>query len=100
MAVDPESWDAVASRLELIREALGMEKGEIAAAIGVSASQWSNYITPLNLIPVPAANRLCRLAGVSTDYIYRGVLKVAIDPEIQPKLVGEPPKGRKRARRA
>ena len=88
---DPESWEAVADRLETIREALDMEKGEIAEAIGVSASQWTNYIKADNLIPVHAANRLCRLAGVTTDYIYRGVLKVVIDPEMHPKLLGAPP---------
>ena len=101
MATDPESWHSVAERLEIIREAMGMGKGEIAAAIGCTAPQWTNYIKADNLIPVHTANRLCRVAGVTTEYIYRGVMKVTIDPEIEPKLLaGAKPKPKKRAKRA
>lgn len=100
MADDPESWEAVAERLERIREALPMGKSEIAQAIGVSPSQWSNYITKgpkQNLIPLHAAIRLCMVAGVTTDYIYRGTFRSVIDPEMASKLV---PPEKARAKRA
>lgn len=83
---DPESWEAVAERLERIREALNMNKTEIAEALGISPQQWTNYTKPDNLIPVYVANRLCRLAGVTTDYIYRGISRIVIDPEMHTKL--------------
>lgn len=83
---DPESWEAVGERLEKIRDALGMNKTEIARAIGVSNSQWTNYIKGDNLIPVHAAMRLCKLAGVTTDYIYRDTVRSVVDPEIASKL--------------
>lgn len=60
---DPESWEAVAERLERIREVLEMDKTSIAKALEISSSQWTNYTKPDNLIPVYVANRLCRLAA-------------------------------------
>lgn len=85
-ARDPESWEAVGERLELIRDALDLNKSQIAEALGLSPSQWTNYITGANLIPVHTANRLCRLAGVTTDYIYRDTIRSVVDPEIAEKL--------------
>lgn len=86
MSDDPESWEAVGERLERIRDALGKGKSEIAEQIGISPSQWTNYITGTNLIPVHAATRLCKLAGVTTDYIYRDTVRSVVDPEIAAKL--------------
>lgn len=97
MAGDPESWEAVGERLERIREALGKGKKELAEEIGLSASQWTNYINGDNLIPMHAAIRLCKLAGVTTDYIYRDTLRSVVDPEMATKLAAPP---RRRARRA
>jgi transcriptional regulator with XRE-family HTH domain len=89
MAVrDPESWEAVGERLERIRLALdelrggGMNKSQIAKELGISSSQWTNYINGDNLIPQHVANRLCKLAGVTTDYIYRDTLRAVVDPEV------------------
>lgn len=92
MSDDPESWEAVGERLERIREALdalrptGLNKSQIAEEIGISGSQWTNYIKGENLIPVYAANRLCQIAGVTTDYIYRGTMRSVVDPEVAEKL--------------
>lgn len=66
--------------------ALGKNRTEIAEALGISPQQWTNYTKPDNLIPVYVANRLCRLAGVTTDYVYRGISRVVIDPEMHAKL--------------
>lgn len=98
MAGDPESWEAVGERLERIREALGKGKSEIAGELGISPSQWTNYITAENLIPTHVAIRLCKLAGVTTDYIYRDTLRSVVDPEMAKNLALGAAKGR--ARRA
>lgn len=78
--------------------ALGKNRTEIAEALGISPQQWTNYTKPDNLIPVYVANRLCRLAGVTTDYIYRGISRIVVDPEVHAKLEGRPaPKKAKKA---
>lgn len=97
MADDPESWESVGERLERIRTALGKGKSELAGEIGISPSQWTNYINGTNLIPVHTANRLCSLAGVTTDYIYRNTFRSVVDPELAAKLA---PASKPRARRA
>lgn len=85
---DPESWEAVGERLERIRQALddlragGMNKTQIAKELGISPSQWTNYITGSNLIPQHVAIRLCNIAGVTTDYIYRDAFRAVVDPEL------------------
>lgn len=97
MADDPDSWKSVGERLERIRIALGKGKKEIAEEIGLSASQWTNYTKGDNLIPVHAAIRLCQLAGVTTDYIYRDTFRSVVDPELGAKLAPQPKSRAKRA---
>jgi transcriptional regulator with XRE-family HTH domain len=95
--IDPESWEAVGARLERIRDALGLNKTQIAEAIGISNSQWTNYIKGDNLIPLHVAIRLCKLAGVTTDYIYRDTIRSVVDPEMAAKLA---PLAKPRVKRA
>lgn len=89
---DPESWESVGERLERIRMALdelrdgGMNKTQIAKELGISSSQWTNYINGDNLIPQHVAIRLCNIAGVTTDYIYRDTLRSVVDPEVAAML--------------
>lgn len=75
----PESNAAIAFRLRLIREAMGLKKASFARLVGISAQAWENVEgSPRK----PAANRIsldlallvCRATGVSLDYIYRGQL--------------------------
>ncbi len=68
----PESLEAVAHRLEQIRAAMGWENQYIAQQIGASPQGWGNYKKGRHLIPVPLANKLCTLTGVTTDFIFRG----------------------------
>lgn len=77
-------------RLERIREALEINKKDIAAALGISSSQWTHYITGQNLIPMHTAIRLCKLAGVTTDYIYRDTFRSVVDPEMASQLAKAP----------
>jgi transcriptional regulator with XRE-family HTH domain len=96
---DNESLQAVALRLEEIREALGWQKQQIAAAIGATSADWSNYIKPLNGIPVDKANRLCVVAGVSTDFIYRGLF-LGIAPEMRDAILKARAAAKTRAKQA
>jgi transcriptional regulator with XRE-family HTH domain len=103
MASDPESWESVGERLERIREALadlrpgGMNKSQIAHELGISSSQWTNYINGTNLIPMHTAVRLCRIAGVTTDYIYRDTIRSVVDPELAARLMAKPKPNAKQA---
>ena len=95
-----ESPEAVAERLEEIRLALGWPRKKIAEAIGLSSSGWSNIQVNKQNITVQQACELCRVAGVSTDYIYRGLL-MGLTSDMEAKILkARSAQGKKRSRRA
>lgn len=65
---------AVCARLSRLREALGLRKGEIAARVGLSQSQWSNYEKGIRMPNLEDMIRLADEFGASLDYIYRGLV--------------------------
>jgi len=95
-----ESPEAVAERLEEIRVALDWPKKKIAEAIGLSSSGWSNIQTLKQNITVLQACELCRVAGVSTDFIFRGLL-MGLTSEMEARILkARAALGKKRPRRA
>src|SRR3954470_24745391 len=66
-----ESPKAVANRLKLTREALGYKPSTIARLMGVSQQAWTNWERG-RMITLPAALKLCSVARVHLDWIYRG----------------------------
>lgn len=76
---NPESMEAIAYRLELVRIALSKRnKTEMAASIGVGSSTWTEYTggeewpKSRARIAIDPAIRLCRRYGVTLDWLYRG----------------------------
>lgn len=76
---DPESVEAIAQRLRWIRIAFSaaqglhrpMSQAEFARQAKIGVAAWNNAETGDNRIGIDNAIALCRLTGVSLDYIYR-----------------------------
>jgi hypothetical protein len=62
----------VAPRLEAARQALGLEKGAMAAAIDIDASSYSKIIKGTKPLLPPQAWRLWKLYGIDPNFIYLG----------------------------
>jgi transcriptional regulator with XRE-family HTH domain len=72
-SVDPESVPEIGRRLRLTREAMGMTQAAFCRLIGIDTPQWNNYEKGLRRISPDPALQLCRVTGVSMDWIYRGI---------------------------
>jgi transcriptional regulator with XRE-family HTH domain len=64
---------AVAARLTVTREALGLTQAALCRLTGIPTNAWNNAETDDNRISVDNAIRLSVATGVSLDWIYRGV---------------------------
>lgn len=69
------SKESVGKRLRLIRERLGLGKqDELGPMLGADAKRYNNWELGVAMFPVNFAAKLCSLASVDLDYIYRGDL--------------------------
>lgn len=76
MAADPESVNALKERLELTRLALGFtSKKAFADSIGITQQKWYNYTTGPEVPPYGHLLTICRLYGLTTDWLLRGSLR-------------------------
>ena len=62
----------VGKRLKILREALNMSQVALCRATGIGDQVWNNAETGDNLLTVPNAVKLCRVTGVTMDWIYLG----------------------------
>lgn len=72
---------AIALRLVVTREALGLRQGEFAAKAEIAANTYNQYEQGKNRISLDKAIALCDEFGMTLDWIYRGEpsgLKVAL----------------------
>lgn len=69
---EPVSVLEVAARLQLTREALKLSQAALCRLAGISPQTWNNAETGDNRISVDEAIKLCRVTGVTLDWIYRG----------------------------
>lgn len=89
---NPESQEAIAYRLELVRTALnGGNKSAMAHSIGVTSQSWTEYTggddwpKSRARIALDPAMRLCRRYGVTLDWLYQG-RGYGVPPEVMGKL--------------
>lgn len=70
----PESIQSIAKRLRALRGALKLSQDKIARAIGAASlsATWSPYETAKERISLDNALALCRLYGITLDWLYRG----------------------------
>lgn len=74
---DPTSREQIAFRLRITRQAMGYtqyQMGEFAGASSPSTT-WQNYEGGIRRISIDQALALCAAVGLSTDWIYRGVIE-------------------------
>ena len=77
-APDIASAVEIGKRLRLVREALKMSQSALCRLAGITPQAWNNAETGDNLLTVPNAVRLCRVTGVTMDWIYRGQITSAL----------------------
>jgi len=66
--------EGVGHRLEAIRTALHLQKGEFAKSFGVDPSSYSKIIKGEKPLLAESAFQISEQWGVTMDYIYRGRL--------------------------
>ncbi len=62
----------VALRLEVLRAALGLQKGQFADSFGLDASSYSKMIQSKKPLKAEMAYSIAARWGVTMDFIYRG----------------------------
>lgn len=65
----------VAQRVEGLRRAVNMDKGEFADSIEIDRSSYSKIIAGDKPLKADMAFRIAEKWGVSMDYLYRGLVK-------------------------
>jgi DNA-binding XRE family transcriptional regulator len=95
MDISGESAEAVARRLKLTREALGLGPVEMARRIGISYQAYAHYEAGGRIISLPSALKLCSVAGIHLDWIYRGI-RAGLPGDLNARLTEllRPPKRR------
>jgi DNA-binding XRE family transcriptional regulator len=63
---------AVAMRLQLTRDALGIKQGAFAEAADIRPNTYNQYEKGKNLISLEEAHKLCDAHNLTLDWIYRG----------------------------
>ena len=81
---DASSAVEIGKRLRLIREALKLSQAALCRLAEISPQAWNNAETGDNLLTIPSAVKLCRITGVTLDWIYRGQVR----PEV-PRILFE-----------
>ncbi|WP_406736333.1 helix-turn-helix domain-containing protein [Thioclava sp. GXIMD4215] len=62
----------IGRRLTILREALGLEKAEIADALGIERTYWSRFENGKRPISDTTAALLCERYGVTLDFLILG----------------------------
>ena len=76
----------VAQRLEALREAHGIQKGEFAASFGLDPSSYSKVIQSAKPLKSEWAYIISQRWGASMDYIYKGDLS-RIDDALRARIM-------------
>lgn len=66
-----EPSKALAKRLKMTREAIGISAADLCKRIKVKPNRWSQYESGERRITVAVANKLCDEFDLSLDWIYR-----------------------------
>lgn len=82
----PESVEAIADRLKRTREAMGFSQAEWCRLVGIEPQQWNNYERARNRIAIDQALKVCAATGITTDWIYRGLMSTGLSANVQTAL--------------
>jgi transcriptional regulator with XRE-family HTH domain len=78
MAKKPPSdlQTAVSRRLAAVQRELELSDDAIATRVGTNRTTWSNWINEQNMPEEAAMLKLCDIASLTLDWIYRGDLRL------------------------
>lgn len=99
-----DSRKAIGKRLRALRTVKGLSQDRIADLLEVPSrsKSWNGYEQGRVVIPAPYALALCRIYGVTMDWIYRGLWNAGVPYElsqaIQALEVAERPNANQRRR--
>jgi transcriptional regulator with XRE-family HTH domain len=65
---------SIGQRLKWTREANGLTQAAWCRLVGIEAQAWNNYERGSRRISLDQALKVCKAAGVSLDWIYRGLI--------------------------
>jgi transcriptional regulator with XRE-family HTH domain len=78
--------DGIAGRLLRTREAHKMNQAQWCRLVGIEPQAWNNYETGRRRISLDQAIKVCQATGVTTDWIYRGLMSTSLPTAIQVEL--------------
>lgn len=67
-----DSDEAVAKRLEWLREIHSLNKRDMAASLGMSEQSWGQYENGARPLPLAAAKKIRKRYSASLEFIYFG----------------------------
>jgi len=67
------SLSMIAARLKWTRQAKGLKQASWCRLAGIEPQAWNNYELGIRRISLDQALKVCRVTGVTLDWIYRGV---------------------------
>lgn len=76
---------AIGRRLQIIREAHGFTKSEIADRLEIDRTHWSRFEGGQRAMPYDKAARLCSCFGITLDYLILGCTET-LSFEVREKL--------------
>lgn len=68
------SLPAIAERLVITREAMGLSQAEFCRQAGIAANSYNQYEKGKRRLNLDAGLRMCERFGYTLDWIYRGTL--------------------------
>lgn len=70
---NPTSVPMIAARLKWTRQAKGLNQAVWCRLAGIEPQAWNNYERGFRRISIDQALKVCRITGVTLDWIYRGI---------------------------
>lgn len=81
-----DSLDSIPGRLKRTREAFKMNQADWCRMVGIDTQAWNNYESGRRRISLDQLLKVCRATGITTDWIYRGMMSASIPSQIQIEL--------------
>jgi transcriptional regulator with XRE-family HTH domain len=76
----------IGNRLMLWRLTKGYKKMQLARELGISHQRWLSYESGLVTLDVEIARKLCNMAGLTMDWLYRGVYENRFPQDLRQDL--------------
>jgi len=78
--------EKVSDRLRRTREAFNLNQAQWSRLVGIEPQAWSNYEQGIRRISIDQALKVCAATGITTDWIYRGLMSTSLPTDVQLRL--------------